>query len=150
MNLDSLLRFKIMPELRAIYGEKNVTGSSDPRIQGYSITIWAPEGMANNGIAISEVPGGINLVCAQSNVNVQNEYFTEDPSVIVDVIRKYVEDNKYVPTEGRTKMKFEVLEEELGTLTGVNAEKLVNERMDGEESNLTGLGEMISIEREIV
>lgn len=150
MNFVTLLRTKIMPGLRSVFGEDMVTGSSSPRVTGYSLTIRGSEGISKKYFHLDESNAGISLTCGLSNVNVGNEYFTEDPSNILDLIIAYVKENSHVPFEGRSEMKFEMLERELGTLTGVNAEALVNEKMnDDENDDLSSLGEMVEIERVI-
>ena len=90
--------------------------------------------------AIREDDLGLNLTCSLQNVNIQNEYhFTEDPLTLIDLIATYVKENNDIPVEGRTVMKFEELERALGTLTGVDAEALVN---GDEEDDLSEAVEM--------
>lgn len=144
MNFQTLLRFKIMPALRDVFGQDNVTALSAPQVNGLSMTIRNGD-KADCMYAIREDDLGFNLTCSLQNVNIQNEYhFTEDPLTLIDLITTYAKENNDIPVEGRTVMKFEELERELGTLTGVDAEALVN---GDEEDDLSDAVEMP--EREI-
>ncbi len=126
MNFVQLFRTKLLPSLRQKYGESNVTASSDPRVPGVSLTIHR-ESTANCMFGIDENELGLSLTCITQNVNTGNEYFVmESPEALFDNICNFVDQNKETPVEGRTAMRLEVLEQELGTLTGVNAPALVN------------------------
>ena len=126
MNFQTLLRYKIMPALRNVFGENKVSAMSVALYPGVSLTIKGGD-RVDCMFAIRENDLGFNLTCSVQNVNVQNEYyFTEDPLTLIHLITKYAKENKDMPIEGRTIMKFEELERELGTLTGVDAESMVN------------------------
>lgn len=127
MNLDQILRTKIVPGLRSVYGQDNVIFSSEPRIPGVSGSVLLPHGIKRS-FHIWESQDGINLTCSCNNVSFGDEkYFMESPETLWDYMTAYLSSHNDVPVEGRTWTRTEDLERRYGTLTGLNRDALIKD-----------------------
>lgn len=134
MNLIQILKTKIVPALREMFGADNVIFGSDPKIPGVSGTVFLKNGVQRS-FYIVEDDAGILLTCNSNNVTIADDKFhMESPEVLWDLMLGYIKNYDGLGVEGRRWTKEEDLERRLGTLTGVNVDALTEGEISEEET----------------
>lgn len=120
MNLSQIFQTRIIPALRAKYGEAEVTASGVSAVNSICGNIVRPGNDANIVFRITEDNFGIVLALGVLRTDVMNQScYIEDPLLIYDLICDYVEEWEGVESSGRMGTREEYYEKNKGTLTSV-------------------------------
>lgn len=120
MQLSQFFGTRIIPVLRSLFGEENVTASGVSAVNSICGNIVRPGNDANIVFRITEDNIGIVLALGVGRTDVMNQSsYIQDPSLIIDLIRDYVKEWEGVESVGRMGTREEYYEKNKGTLTGV-------------------------------
>jgi hypothetical protein len=134
MDLFRILKTKIVPALRGMFGQDNVVFASDPAIPGVSGTVFLGNGIQRS-FYIVEDEAGILLTCNCNNVTFADDKFhTDSPETMWDLMKAYISDHDGVGVVGRTWTKEEDLERRFGSLSGLNVDALTEGEVDEEST----------------
>lgn len=134
MDLIQILKLKIVPALRQMFGQDNVIFASDTKIPGVSGTIFLGNGVQRSFYIVESGPG-IYLSCNCNNVTfADDKFFMESPELLYDNMVAYIKAHEGVGVVGRTWTKEEDLERRLGSLVGANVDKETEGVIDEEST----------------
>lgn len=134
MDLIQILKLKIVPALREMFGSDNVIFGSDPRIPGVSGTVFLGNGVQRS-FYIVEDAAGILLTCNCNNVTIADDKFhMESPETLWDLMLGFIKSYDGLGVEGRTWTKEEDLERRFGSLAGLDVDKLTEGEIAEEET----------------
>ena len=129
MNLFEILRDKTIPALRQVFGVDNVVCGGVPQVPGVSGYVSTPSGLADIYFGINEFDKKISLTLDLNSVDFNGvSYVLDDPSLIYDLIVKFVKDHSDYVQVGRTISRAAEFELANGTLTGVNPKEYLGSR----------------------
>jgi hypothetical protein len=121
MNLFEILRNKIIPALREVFGVDEVQCGSDTRTPGVSGYIKTADSLADVYFGIDQISEQIVLTLDLNSVDFNGvSHVFDDPTLIYDLIVCFVKDHADYKQVGRTILRAAEFELNNGTLTGVN------------------------------
>jgi hypothetical protein len=134
MKLFEILKAKIIPSLRQIFGNDEVQCGSDTRVPGVSGYIKTADSLADVYFGINEINEKIILTLDLNSVDFQGvSHVFDDPTLIYDLIVEFAKEHADYQQIGRVVSRKEQFEIDNGTLTGVNPKEYTGTRETAED-----------------